>query len=81
MNLQVRVLTTDAYGGQGRIALYNRDIAQALVKMPKVGVVAAPRHQPLLADGIPMKVRWLYTYILQLSIRFPLATPNEPKRQ
>jgi len=34
--MRVLLLSTDAYGGHGGIALYNRDIADALAAMPEV---------------------------------------------
>lgn len=58
--MRVLLLTTDAYGGHGGIALYNRDIADALAAMPDVReVVVVPRTQPFPADGVPDKVRFL----------------------
>lgn len=55
------LLTTDAYGGHGGIALYNRDIAEALVELPEVEeVVVVPRNMPLPPERIPSKVRFLW---------------------
>lgn len=57
--MRVLLLTTDAYGGHGGIALYNRDIADALAEMPEVSeVVVVPRTLPLVPEGIPGKVRF-----------------------
>jgi len=58
--MRVLVLTTDAYGGHGGIALYNRDIIDALAVMPAVKeIVVIPRTMPLKPEGIPEKVRFL----------------------
>ena len=58
MSMRILLLTTDAYGGHGGIALYNRDIAAALAAMPEVGeVVVVPRQQRFAATSIPAKVR------------------------
>ncbi len=58
--MRVLLLTTDAYGGHGGIALYNRDVADALADMPEVtDVVVVPRTMPLAATGIPDKVRFV----------------------
>ena len=57
--MRVLVLTTDAYGGHGGIALYNRDIIDALALMPAVKeIVVIPRTMPLKPEGIPEKVRF-----------------------
>ncbi len=58
--MRVLLLTTDAYGGHGGIALYNRDIADALAAMPQVTeVVVVPRTLPFAPQGVPEKVRFL----------------------
>jgi glycosyltransferase involved in cell wall biosynthesis len=58
--VRILLLTTDAYGGHGGIALYNRDLADALAGMPDVEeVVVVPRTLPFAAEGIPAKVRFL----------------------
>lgn len=58
--MRILLLTTDAYGGHGGIALYNRDIAEALAEMPEVGeVIVIPRNMPLSPERIPEKVRFL----------------------
>jgi len=58
--MRVLVLTTDAYGGHGGIALYNRDVIDALALMPQVReIVVIPRTMPLKPEGIPAKVRFL----------------------
>jgi glycosyltransferase involved in cell wall biosynthesis len=58
--VRILLLTTDAYGGHGGIALYNRDLADALAAMPEVEeVVVLPRTLPFDADAIPEKVRFV----------------------
>ena len=58
--MKVLLLTTDAYGGHGGIALYNRDIAEALAVMPEVDeIVVVPRNRPLPLEPMPGKVRFL----------------------
>ncbi len=58
--MKVLLLTTDAYGGHGGIALYNRDIAEALAEIPEVEeIVVIPRNMPLPSEPIPHKVRFL----------------------
>ena len=60
MGLRILLLTTDAYGGHGGIALYNRDIVDALAAMPDVAeIVVIPRTMPLEPVGIPGKVRFI----------------------
>ncbi len=56
--MKVLVLTSDAYGSNGGIALYNRDVIEALVAMPEVDeVVVIARGMPSAATGVPPKVR------------------------
>ena len=58
--MRVLFLTTDADGGHGGIALYNRDLADALAELPALReIVVLPRHQPFPALGVPAKVRFL----------------------
>lgn len=58
--MRALLLTTDAYGGHGGIALYNRDIAEALAEMPEVSeVTVIPRNMPLPPEPIPRKIRFL----------------------
>jgi glycosyltransferase involved in cell wall biosynthesis len=60
MGHRILLLTTDAYGGHGGIALYNRDIAQALAEITEVEEIAViPRNMPLPSESIPDKVRFL----------------------
>ncbi len=52
--MKVLLLTSDAYGGHGGIALYNRCLAEALVAMPEVTeVVVVPRGHALCASWCP----------------------------
>ena len=56
--MKVLLLTSDAYGANGGIALYNRDVIEALVAMPEVDeVVVIVRGMPSAATGVPAKVR------------------------
>ncbi len=58
--MRILLLTTDAYGGHGGIALYNRDLADALAAMPSVReVVVIPRTLPFAPEGVPDKVRFV----------------------
>jgi phosphatidyl-myo-inositol dimannoside synthase len=60
MALRILLLTTDAYGGHGGIALYNRDIAEALAEMPEVEeVTVIPRNMPMAPEPLPKKIRFL----------------------
>jgi glycosyltransferase involved in cell wall biosynthesis len=52
------MLVTDAFGGYGGIALYNRDLAEAIAQMPEVTeVVVLPRVARFEPEAIPPKVR------------------------
>ena len=56
------LLTTDAFGGHGGIALYNRDMAEAVAQLPHVTeVVVLVRNMPLAADIVPAKVTFVAT--------------------
>ena len=58
MALRILLLTTDAYGGHGGIAYYNRCLAEALAEMPEVEeVVVLARVMRFAPEGIPEKVR------------------------
>lgn len=62
--VRVLLLTTDAFGGHGGIALYNRDLSKALALMPEVDeVVVIPRNMPLPPEPIPEKVTFLQTAV------------------
>ena len=56
-NLKVLLLCTDAYGGHGGIALYNRDLAEALAARPDVEeVLVVPRVVRSDPGAIPPKI-------------------------
>jgi glycosyltransferase involved in cell wall biosynthesis len=56
---RVLMLVTDAYGGTGGIALYNRDVAQAFCLDPEVAeVVMLPRLAPNPMQPLPAKLRF-----------------------
>lgn len=58
--MNVLILTTEAYGGYGGIALYNRDLAEALVTNQKIkNVVIIPRNIPGPMSLIPKNVYFL----------------------
>ncbi len=51
---------TDGFGGHGGIALYNRDLLQALCSNPACASgVAIPRHMPNPAEPMPEKLSYL----------------------
>ena len=53
-------MTTDAYGGDGGIALYNRDLAEALVTLPEVTeVVIVPRKVTRDPGTVPANIRFV----------------------
>lgn len=55
--MRVLVLTTDAYGGNGGIALYNRDLVDALSAFPEVEeVVVVPRNLHFTPTDVPARV-------------------------
>jgi len=54
---RILVLLTDAFGGHGGIALYNRDVLRALCEDPDIAeVVALPRLARLPLSGLPDKL-------------------------
>lgn len=55
--MRIVLLATDAYGGHGGIALYNRDLAEALASQHEVTVV--PRIVPHPPEEIPPGVTFL----------------------
>lgn len=78
--MRVLLLTTDAYGGHGGIALYNRDIAEALAEMPEIDeVVVIPRNVPLPPESIPGKVRFL-PQAAGSKLRYILGALSEARR-
>lgn len=55
------VLVSDAFGGHGGIAKFNRDLLGAIAAMPECAeVVAIPRHVPERPDGIPARIRFTF---------------------
>jgi asparagine synthase (glutamine-hydrolysing) len=55
---------TDAYGGHGGIALYNRDLLQALCSFPGcTRVVAIPRKMPNPPEPMPAKLVYVDTAV------------------
>ncbi len=71
--MKVLLLTSDAYGANGGIALYNRDVIEALVAMPEVDeVVVIARGMPTAATSVPPRVR-LVTESLGGKVRFVKA--------
>src|SRR5437773_5488982 len=58
--LRILVLATDAFGGHGGIAKFNRDLLSALAAHPDVQeVVALPRLVPAAAGELPAKLRYV----------------------
>lgn len=58
--MRILLLVTDAYGGHGGIAYYNRCLSEALAAMPDVEeVVVLPRVMRFAAGDVPGKVRFL----------------------
>jgi phosphatidylinositol alpha-1,6-mannosyltransferase len=56
--MKVLLLTSDAYGSNGGIGLYNRDVIEALVAMPEVEeVVVIARGMTSTITHVPIKVR------------------------
>ncbi len=53
-------LLTDAFGGHGGIALYNRDLLQSLCSVPRcTRVVALPRMMPNPPEALPARLLYL----------------------
>src|SRR6185295_11702138 len=53
---------TDAYGGHGGIALYNRDLLQSLCSYPGCArVVAIPRKMPNPSEPLPARLVYIDT--------------------
>jgi glycosyltransferase involved in cell wall biosynthesis len=58
--VKVLVLLTDAFGGHGGIALYNRDFLTAMCSHPECEkVVAIPRLMPHSCEPIPVKLTYV----------------------
>jgi len=57
--MRILVITTDAFGGHGGIAQYNRDLLTALAAMPEVEeVVGVPRNLQFPPGELPAKLRY-----------------------
>ena len=79
--MRILVLASDAFGGYGGIAKYNRDLIDALCDYPGLlEVVAIPRHIPMplellpskltyVTDGINSKFRYFSTLLRRLVSR------------
>jgi asparagine synthase (glutamine-hydrolysing) len=73
-------LVTDAFGGRGGIALYNRDLLSAVCAMPEMAeVVAIPRLMPDPPGSLPPKLRYSIDG-LGGKARYVLATAREVLR-
>jgi phosphatidyl-myo-inositol dimannoside synthase len=71
--MRILVLTTDAFGGRGGIAKYNRDMLTALCALPGCEeVVAIPRAMPGAPEQMPPNLRYL-TSGLGSKLRFARA--------
>lgn len=58
--MRVLVITTDAYGGNGGIALYNRDLVDALIALPEVEeITVIPRNLHFAPSDVPARVSFL----------------------
>lgn len=58
-NRRVLALVTDAYGGYGGIAAYNRDVFQALSEHPRIArTVAVPRVATFTPGALPDRVEF-----------------------
>lgn len=57
--MRILVVLTDAFGGHGGIAQYNRDLLSALCSIPEISeVIAVPRTLPFPPGDIPAKLRY-----------------------
>jgi len=58
--MRIFFLSSDAFGGLGGIAKYNRDFLRALCAAPEVSeVVAVPRRMPLTPESFPPKLSYI----------------------
>lgn len=58
--MRILVLTTDAFGGRGGIAKYNRDMLTALCSMPGCEeVVVIPRSMPNAPETMPPNLKYV----------------------
>src|SRR5215831_15767424 len=70
--LRVLALVTDAFGGHGGIAQYNRDFLSALARCDRVGdVIVLPRRSPRSVGTLPTGVRQLRP--VESSLAYSLA--------
>jgi len=59
MAKKILALVTDAYGGHGGVAAYNRDVLEAMAAMPEVDrIVVLPRVVSEVVGTIPTKVEF-----------------------
>lgn len=57
--MKILLLTSDAFGGHGGIAQYNRDLIAALSDLPEVEeIVAIPRYIPRSVEKLPPKLNY-----------------------
>ncbi len=60
--MRILALVSDAFGGHGGIAKFNRDLLQALCAYPGVTeVVALTRRQPLPLEPLPPNLTYITT--------------------
>ena len=60
--MRLLLFATDAYGGHGGIALFNRELCAALLARPDVEeIVVVPRVIRNVPEGIPPRVRFLHS--------------------
>jgi phosphatidylinositol alpha-1,6-mannosyltransferase len=58
--MNILILCTDAFGGYGGIALFNRELTRALALMPERGeIVMLPRLIPNAPEAVPEGVRFV----------------------
>jgi hypothetical protein len=58
--MRIFFLSSDAFGGLGGIAKYNRDFLRALCAAPEISeVVAVPRRMPLTPESFPPKLTYI----------------------
>jgi glycosyltransferase involved in cell wall biosynthesis len=74
---RVLALVTDAYGGYGGIAAYNRDVIDALAEDETIaGIVVLPRLVPQPVTGVPEKVEFVRASA-KGAVRFVLSALRE----
>ncbi len=78
--MRILVLVSDAFGGHGGIALYNRHFLRALCAYPHLDeVVAVPRRMPNPAEPLPSKLTYVTTG-LNSKLRYLATTFNIVQR-